>query len=382
MRNLHIQIRYNMNSLTTRSQTKRKIGREVGVVLIMIFILGCTRCPEEISPISDRNSEGTLGVDVREEFLFSFEGTQMPVLIEGNTQSEIFILFLHGGPGSSGILESAPTDNPFDRLAQKYAVVYYDQRCSGSNPTPCTENILTVERFVLDLEALIAEIKVRYGNSIQIFLMGHSWGGSLGIAYLADQERQANVQGWIEVDGGHNIPVIVSLSQDRIRELGQTQIDLGNNVGRWEELIRESEQVDLLDLNSILTVNRASRQAEDLMREVDSVLSNTSENNRCLTRFRNQIITQDDEVTVNLISEELIRLNLTPILPDIQIPSLLMWGKFDVRVPLAFGLQEFELYGTPNKDFVIFEQSAHFPFRQERVAFAEAVSSFIEEFKR
>jgi carboxypeptidase C (cathepsin A) len=66
---------------------------------------------------------------------------RMPVWIRGNIDSDTFIVFNHGGPGSCGTAESlfevSPADgrsnhvSPLQSLENDYAVAYWDQRHSG-----------------------------------------------------------------------------------------------------------------------------------------------------------------------------------------------------------------------------------------------------------
>ena len=74
-------------------------------------------------------------------FWVNRENATMPVWVKGNIDSGVFIVFNHGGPGSSGTLESIIEVNPGNGqlghpsplkiLEDEYAMVYWDQRHSG-----------------------------------------------------------------------------------------------------------------------------------------------------------------------------------------------------------------------------------------------------------
>ena len=65
------------------------------------------------------------------------ENATMPVWVRGNIESNVFVIFNHGGPGSCGTLESIVEVNPgngrmdhespFKVLEDKYAMVYWDR---------------------------------------------------------------------------------------------------------------------------------------------------------------------------------------------------------------------------------------------------------------
>ena len=115
------------------------------------------------------------------------------------------MLLLHGGAwreaqGFNQLLDvffSGP-------LEEDYALVYWDQRMSGSSTGTFPVEMLTMEQYVADLDALIELLKTRYGQDIGIFLMGHSWGGNLGSAYITTDDHADKLKGWINVAGSAN----------------------------------------------------------------------------------------------------------------------------------------------------------------------------------
>ena len=65
-------------------------------------------------------------------------------------------------------------------------------------------------------------------------------------------------------------------------------------------------------------------------------------------------------------------------LPNITIPTLLLWGKYDFVVPPALGEQALQLIGSVDKELVIFENSGHSPMSNEETLFTEELNKFIE----
>jgi len=91
----------------------------------------------------------------------------------GNKKNPI-IIALHGGPGNDFryIL-------PLKNLADKYYVVFYDQRGAGLSPRVPIEQI-TMESYLEDLSDIIKF----YAEEKQVILIGHSWGAMLAASYL------------------------------------------------------------------------------------------------------------------------------------------------------------------------------------------------------
>ncbi|MNL88420.1 hypothetical protein D3C87_2181130 [compost metagenome] len=61
------------------------------------------------------------------------------------------------------------------------------------------------------------------------------------------------------------------------------------------------------------------------------------------------------------------------------MPSLVLWGRHDGRLPVAMATTAFEGLGTPaaSKSMKIFEHAAHEPHIDEPTAFADAVKGFV-----
>lgn len=90
------------------------------------------------------------------------------------------VIVVHGGPGWDyrSLL-------PLKALADRYYVVFYDQRGAGlSARVPAGE--LSLESSLEDLDAVVSH----YARGRRVNLIGHSWGGMLVTAYLARHPRK------------------------------------------------------------------------------------------------------------------------------------------------------------------------------------------------
>ncbi|MFC3711095.1 proline iminopeptidase-family hydrolase [Sphingoaurantiacus capsulatus] len=85
------------------------------------------------------------------------------------------VLFIHGGPGSghSGFL-------PALQLADARAVILYDQLDAGLSDRPADPANWTVERFVSEVDALRAALKLD-----RLHVVGQSWGSTIALEYAA-----------------------------------------------------------------------------------------------------------------------------------------------------------------------------------------------------
>ncbi|MGL5955210.1 MAG: alpha/beta fold hydrolase [Brevinema sp.] len=109
------------------------------------------------------------------------DGAFLPVVMTGTNTKKI-ILFVHGGPGLSGMFYFYM---PFmQKLSQKYKVVFWDQRGAGGSRGNISKNSITISQFVKDMDVVYNYIKALYPDS-DIYVMGHSYGGMVGGAYTS-----------------------------------------------------------------------------------------------------------------------------------------------------------------------------------------------------
>jgi pimeloyl-ACP methyl ester carboxylesterase len=80
----------------------------------------------------------------------------------------------------------------------------------------------------------------------------------------------------------------------------------------------------------------------------------------------------------NSFYNEIETTSFTGELHKIEIPTLLLWGKYDFIVPPALGYSAFDCISSPDKKLVVFDKSGHSPMHNQADEFAEVVISFIE----
>ena len=106
-------------------------------------------------------------------------GIMQWISLKGESGSDPVLLFLHGGPGSAAMRYG---DSFTSALQKKFVVVQWDQRAAGktarhnASPQP-----LTVALFESDVLEMVNYLQKRFAKE-KIYIMGHSWGGFLGLS--------------------------------------------------------------------------------------------------------------------------------------------------------------------------------------------------------
>lgn len=123
----------------------------------------------------------------------------------GNNPS-IKVLILHGGPG--GTHEAYEVFDSFFPAA-KIEYYYYDQLGSQYSDQPDDPRLLSLDRFVDEVEQVRRALDLGPDN---FYLYGHSWGGLLAVEYAL--KYQKNLKGLIISNMVSSIPGYIRFAED------------------------------------------------------------------------------------------------------------------------------------------------------------------------
>jgi len=337
----------------------------ISLVLVLFFFVSCGDI------FLDKEYSGG------DWFYLDNEGAVMPVWVRGNTSSGTFIVFLHGGPGNSSMTYAVSSAHK--KLQNDYAVVYYDQRCSGmaqGNPKPDT---FTLEQFVEDLDKIISIINYRY-NCQSVFLLGKSWGGAFGTAYLLDDKQQSRIKGWIEEDGAHNFKMGIALSSEWVKEKAQEKIDNDKDANYWQKQINwYNGKPDLFETGNLM---RHGGNLNDL----NGIYYNSSNDPGNSFPFASPVPVFYQLTTLYITNNnnfDMRNMDFTPEMHKITIPVMILWGRHDGTLPVTLAKDAYDHVGTDEsqKYMHIFEKSAHCPSFEEPELWLKRMRDFIEKYK-
>lgn len=315
----------------------------------------------------------------RDHFFVSNDDATMPVYVRGNLESDVIILFLHGGPG--GNASQATFIPSFQEIENSFAIAYWDQRASGLSQGNPDKSTFTVEQFVEDTYFVVDALKKRYIGK-QIFLFGHSWGGALGAAYLSTTNYQNNITGFICMDSGHNLAVGLPLSVDWVENYANEQVNQGTNISYWTDVAAWcTTNPDMTNSDNYFKyvdyLNETDAYRHDNQEvEIDNVTAGDILNSRLslATLIGGQYLSQNFNI---------LELNLSNEMSAISIPSMVLWGEYDGVNTLDMAYDAYNSLGTDpsQKELVILENSAHEGYLEEPEKFRNHVIDFIIEYK-
>jgi pimeloyl-ACP methyl ester carboxylesterase len=309
-------------------------------------------------------------------FYIENNGARMPVIIRGDVDSKVLVVFLHGGPGGTSLKKIG--SKAFLLLEEQFAVAYWDQRGSVFSHGGDGKKFLTLDQFVDDLDTLIDLLKAQYPCH-SVFLMGHCWGGALGTAYLSSHHRQSKVMGWIDVAGAHNNPKGDSLSMVWVRNYAELKIEQSEDVQYWKNALqwyRDNPKFSSAQLNHYRFVKKARGYVRSVSRENGIYPGyNSKDLFRTPLKFIRYYINYDKILSDFIISD----IDLTDRMKNITIPALIVWGNNDGLIPVELAHDAYRSLGTEevDKQVIIFNNTAHTVFYEQPDAFAKSVEKFI-----
>jgi proline iminopeptidase len=263
------------------------------------------------------------------------------------------VLCLHGGPGmdSAYFFPDTGVWGPGLRaLAVDHRVVTYDQRGCGGSGVPDVEQPLALSRHVDDVERVRAALGLERPT-----ILAHSFGSVLAILFaLQNPDRLSRLvliggaptRGFME---GYRAAVAEELppgDRARLAEIQARELD--------DEAMRERFRLAL----PLYFHRRLSDE------ERESLLSTI--------RFSAAV---NRAVATGLDSYD-----LSPALPHIRVPALVIYGTSDRVVQPEYQLEFRGRLLTAR--FVAFQESGHFPFLEEPEPFARVVDYFVRRADR
>jgi L-proline amide hydrolase len=262
------------------------------------------------------------------------------------------LVTLHGGPGATHDYLLALTD-----LADGRAVVFYDQIGNGRSTHYEGRNgdFWTVDLFVRELQNLVEAL----GIADRHHVLGSSWGGFLGQEYALTQPP--GLRALVLTDTAASFPDFVA-ETNRLR--GELPPEVEATLRRHEEAGTTDDPE--YEEACMVFYKRHLCRLDDWPQELVESFG---------------WIAKDPTVyhTMNGPSEFHVIGSINDWqskdrLGEISVPTLLTSGRYDEATP---ALQEPLRDGIPDCEWVLFQESSHTPFLEERGRYMQVVGDWL-----
>ena len=340
-------------------------GCLVVVAIAALWVFRCWRRPAYTASILD--TEGRLlprSVATLEQLWIG--GVKQGVLVRGQNVSNPVLLYLHGGPGTSelGMLRqhNMPT------LEKHFTVAVWDQRGAGiSFAAGKPESGMTVEQFIADTHEVTLVLCERFQQP-KIYLVGHSWGSMLGMVTVQRHPERYHayigVGQVVDMREGERISFDWTLAQARKAGNGRAMARLQAMgpppyLGQFRRKLMLQRR--LLGKFGGEVHGNPRGGMPTMLRGVWAA-SEYSWQDR-INVFRG--------VFANMRSmwPQIIDIDLRELAPEIHVPVVFLEGRFDFEALSMLAEAYFQQLRAPNKTWIWFEKSAHFPNTEEAEKF-------------
>ncbi|MFJ7972011.1 alpha/beta hydrolase [Psychrobacillus sp. NPDC096389] len=338
----------------------KKVIKYVGLILIISLVIAL------FSPTWTQQIKGESSISELEQV--EINGSKHEIMIRGNDKDNPVILVVHGGPGTP---EIPYVDTYQDTLETSFTVVHYDQRASGKSYHFLEDySNLSTGLLVEDLLAMTDYISERLGKE-KVILMAHSAGTYIGMqaAEIAPEKYEA----YIGI--GQMSDTVESEINGLNYVIGQAQKE-GNTedvlyLQGLTEQIKNGQMVT--PRNYVMKYGGSTRLIENPGDNL-SVLMSSEYNLLDVIRYNYGMSFTQQKLLKDILDNP-----LPTIVTSLEIPFYFVMGKHDYMTSSNAVKNYFDKIEANQKEFISFDQSAHYPQFEEKEKFYEwMVDTFLQ----
>lgn len=339
---------------------KKKTVKKVSSIIIICLIIFLVR-PTYTPSIKGINS-------VSELVQINVGGQSQTLSIRGTNKDNPIVLFLHGGPGLPQICYSRKYQS---KLEDNFLVVNWDQRGSGKSYSffMDKENF-TKNQLAEDAKEVIEYLCKTYGKE-KLILVGHSWGTELGMDVIkSDSSRISAYVGIGQVVSkkeGENI------SYEYAIDLAKQNQDSSavNELESMKDAANKDVIKATLEKDNVIKKYSPFKNDIDITNEVVK---------GCLFSSESNGLDAIKYACGNILSAKKLwgtnkEFNLFNEVKKIDIPVYFCAGRYDYTTPSVLVEKYYEMLEAQSKEFIWFENSAHFPQCTENDKFCDLLLS-------
>ncbi len=261
------------------------------------------------------------------------------------------MIVIHGGPG----MDHNYLRPGLDVLGSSHTLIYYDQRGTGRSTAELDSTGINFDAFVQDVD----ELRQVLGYD-KVTVLAHSFGALIGLEYA--RLHPDHCRALILMD-----PVEPG---SRWKEETQKRLQAARTPADSARLaeLTSSEAFKAHDPATVSEVYRVSFRAEFHDPQRESAL------NLDLSRRT----ARDGPEVAALLGKSLGDIDWWPRLAEIQTPTLVVQGRYDVT-PMAMAQALTD--SLPNAQLAVVD-SGHFPYVEDAPGLASAISVFLADLQR
>ncbi len=291
--------------------------------------------------------------EISELCTYTLGGYKQKVLIEGKSKELPIVITLHGGPGTP-IPFSVGCRGLLPQFTDHFIMVYWDQLGCGINNC-VIDDTFSIDIFVQMTEDLVEQIKAKFPHN-KVIIFSTSWGSILSSKLLEKNPHAIDaviacgqiVKNVFICDEVKDTLRQTRLSRKKLEKINRMTVD--NYTGKDLQLISSA-----LRKYTDAYQNKAGAKApmgsiiKGLLRSPDYKLKD----------FKAIMI--NGYMKNNSLWKEILRLDLSGPLSNVEIPYLILQGDTDIVASTNTVKKLIEQNNNPNLKCVVVKNTGHLP---------------------
>ena len=251
------------------------------------------------------------------------------------------IVTLHGAPGMSN---SSGDWRVYADLADRYRIISYDQRGSGSSEQIAP---FSFEQFCADLEELRRKLDLG-----KIVIAGGSYGGMIALQYATRFQ--------------HNLHAVVLRDTAASNDFEHLARDNAFN----SPYVSDQEGVERMFRGETFSDDDFREQIRQIM-PLYNVIKDPERDAAAVAAMQIHHATHNWAFARNNVNYD-----VRPLLPFVDVPVLITVGRHDWITPVEASEELHSL--LPNSELVVFENSGHSPQQEEKELWQATIRDFLQ----
>ena len=325
---------------------KKKIIKRIILIIILSIIALLFRPTYTPSIDGDKSISKLVNIKVC--------GQNQTLLIRGKNKENPIILFLHGGPGLAQICYARKYQS---KLEDDFLVVNWDQRGSGKSYSFfMNKDNFTKNQLAKDAREIIDYLCKNYGKD-KIILVGHSWGTELGMNIIKNDSSK--ILAYIGVGQVVNNTEGECISYEHAIDLAKQNQD--------NSALNILEDIGNPPYKNVI---KATLEKENIIKKYSPLIKDVNVTKDivegCLFSPESNWLDAIKYICGNKLSAEKLwgtnkDFNLFNDVKKVDIPIYFCAGRYDYTTPSVLVEKYYKMLQAPYKEFIWFENSAHYP---------------------
>lgn len=297
-------------------------------------------------------------------------GIDQWIEVRGEDVNNPILFFIHGGPGIAFIPLSGSFQGAWE---SHFTVVQWDQRGAGktyaSNDREIQRRTMNVPQMEQDTLDVANYLRQRFQRK-KLFVIGHSWGSSLGLWLAHEHPEQiyayVGVGQFVNMEQNDRLAYTDALQEARTLQNGQAIRDLESIAPNPPNVVPTDESVARHWEGELLGPTLSREGFTDIRRLLTDLVS-TPEYTLAddIDFIRGMSFSRD------IFLPQLAQIDLTKLGPDFHVPIVFFEGRRDPYCRPSLIWDYFQAITAPEKEFIWFDNSGHFPFFEEQRKFTD-----------